>query len=91
MQRSSDSVAGIEVTKTELVWPGKYNEDGTRREVERPNPPLPFQIIKIIHESRGTWAGAKESRPTLARICGSGVYPGFGWPIVRRVFGKEPS
>lgn len=22
----------IDITKTELVWPGKYNEDGTRKE-----------------------------------------------------------
>jgi hypothetical protein len=28
-------MAKIEVTKTELVWPGKYNEDGTRKEVPR--------------------------------------------------------
>jgi hypothetical protein len=26
-------MAKIEITKTELVWPGKYNEDGTRKEV----------------------------------------------------------
>jgi hypothetical protein len=24
-------MAKIEITKTELMWPGKYNEDGTRR------------------------------------------------------------
>jgi hypothetical protein len=26
-------MAKIETTKTELVWPGKYNENGTRIEV----------------------------------------------------------
>jgi len=26
-------MAKIEITKTELVWPGKYNEDGTHGEV----------------------------------------------------------
>jgi hypothetical protein len=32
--RLPDPPAGmIRVTKTELVWPGKYNEDGTRKEV----------------------------------------------------------
>ena len=31
----------IDITKTELVWPGKYNEDGTLNEVPRVN--LPFQ------------------------------------------------
>jgi len=42
----------IEITKTELVWPGKYNEDGTRREIPQVN--LPFQIIETINESRAT-------------------------------------
>ena len=45
-------MAKIEITKTELVWLGKYNEDGTRREVPRVN--LPFQIIETINESRAT-------------------------------------
>ena len=33
-------VAKIDITKTELVWPGKYDDDGTRRETPRVN--LPF-------------------------------------------------
>src|ERR1051326_9202395 len=45
-------MAKIEITKTELVWPGKYNEDGTRREVPRVD--LPFQVIETINESRAT-------------------------------------
>src|SRR5437868_3094606 len=45
-------MAKIELTKTELVWPGKYNEDGTRREVPRLD--LPFQVIETINESRAT-------------------------------------
>ena len=28
-------MAKIEITRTELVWPGKYNEDGTLKEVLR--------------------------------------------------------
>ena len=43
-------MAKIDVTRTELVWPGKYNEDGTRKEVPRVN--LPFQVIETINESR---------------------------------------
>ena len=43
-------MAKIDITKTELVWPGKYNEDGTRKEVPRVN--LPFQVIETINESR---------------------------------------
>lgn len=44
----------IDITKTELVWPGKYNDGGTRREVPRVN--LPFQIIETIKE-RGRIGG----------------------------------
>lgn len=47
----------IEITKTELVWPGKYNEDGTLKEVPRVN--LPFQVIETINESRATREGKK--------------------------------
>lgn len=42
----------IDVTKTELVWPGKYNEDGTLKEVPRVS--LPFQVIETVNESRAT-------------------------------------
>ena len=42
----------IDVTKTELIWPGKYNEDGTLKEVPRVN--LPFQVIETVNESRAT-------------------------------------
>src|SRR5437899_6647085 len=42
----------IDITKTELVWPSKYNEDGTRREVPRVS--LPFQVIETVNESRAT-------------------------------------
>ena len=48
--RPVDAPAKISVTKTELVWPGKYNEDGTLREVPRVS--LPFQVIETVNESR---------------------------------------
>ena len=52
------------VTKTELVWPGKYNEDGTLREV--PRVPLPFQVIETVNESRvARDAKAAGTQPTL--------------------------
>jgi len=50
----------IEITKTELVWPGKYNEDGTRKEVERVN--LPFQVIETINKTRATREAAKKPK-----------------------------
>jgi DNA modification methylase len=40
----------MRVTRTELVWPGKYNEDGTVKEVPRVS--LPFQVIETVNESR---------------------------------------
>jgi adenine-specific DNA-methyltransferase len=45
-------MAKIDVTTTELVWPSKYNEDGTRKEV--PLVTLPFQVIETVNESRAT-------------------------------------
>src|SRR5213082_1290545 len=53
----------FEMTKTELVWPGKYNEDGTLKEVQRVN--LPFQVIETINESRATREAQKTAMPTL--------------------------
>jgi adenine-specific DNA-methyltransferase len=45
-------MAKIEIGRTELVWPGKYNEDGTRKDVPRLS--LPFQVIETVNESRAT-------------------------------------
>lgn len=45
-------MAKIDITKTELVWPDKYNDDGTLKEVPWVN--LPFQVIETVNESRAT-------------------------------------
>jgi len=45
-------MAKIDVNKVELVWPGKYNEDGNLKDVPRAS--LPFQVIERINESRAT-------------------------------------
>ncbi len=53
VQRLPEPPPGMfRITRTELVWPGKYNEDGTRREVPRVS--LPFQVIETVNESRAT-------------------------------------
>jgi len=57
----------IEITKTELVWSGKYDEDGTLKEVPRMN--LPFQIIETINESHAT----REAKREAAEAAGSGL------------------
>lgn len=53
-------MAKIEITKTALVWPGKYNENGTRKEVERVT--LPFQVIETINETRAKREAAKKPK-----------------------------
>src|SRR5689334_776027 len=45
-------MATVEITRTELVWPGKYADDGKLSEVPRVS--LPFQVIETINESRAT-------------------------------------
>ena len=52
-------MAKIDITRTELVWPGKYNEDGTLKEVPRVS--LPFQVIETVNESRATREVKKNS------------------------------
>jgi len=42
----------VNITKTKLIWPGKYNEDGARKEIPRVK--LPFQVSETINESRAT-------------------------------------
>jgi adenine-specific DNA-methyltransferase len=43
-------MAKIQITKTELVWPGKYNEDGALTQVPRAN--LPFQVIELFNQTQ---------------------------------------
>lgn len=59
-------MAKIDVTKTELVWPGKYNEDGTRKEAPRVR--LPFQVIETVNVSRATREAQKATSPGLFDI-----------------------
>jgi hypothetical protein len=58
--RGADRPTGsLQVTRTELVWPGKYNDDGTRKEVPRVS--LPFQVIETVNESQATRQAKKGS------------------------------
>jgi len=43
-------MAKLDVTKTELLWPGKYDEEGKIR--EQPRVALPFQVVETVNESR---------------------------------------
>ena len=51
-------MAKIDVNKVELVWPGKYNDDGSLKEVPRVQ--LPFQVIETVNESRASREAAKK-------------------------------
>jgi len=55
-------MAKIDISRTELVWPGKYNEDGTLKEVPRVS--LPFQVIETVNESRATREAKKGPKQT---------------------------
>ncbi len=56
-------MAKIDITKTELVWPGKYNDDGTLKEVPHAN--LPFQVIETVNESRASREAKKGKTMSL--------------------------
>jgi len=45
-------VPTIDITRPELIWPGKYDEQGNR--VENRGMALPFQVIETIKEGRAT-------------------------------------
>jgi len=51
----------IDVDKTELVWPGKYDENGKLRQVDKIE--LPFQVIETINTSRAD----REKEKNLAK------------------------
>ena len=58
----SDVAGQFDINKVELVWPGKYDEDGSLTEVPRVT--LPFQVIERVNESRAT-REAKKDREQL--------------------------
>lgn len=72
-------MAKIDITRTELVWPGKYDEDGKLKEVPRVN--LPFQVIETVNESRATREERKAGVQTLFDFYQGGEGDSFeeGW------------
>ncbi|MBS3822252.1 MAG: site-specific DNA-methyltransferase, partial [Phycisphaerae bacterium] len=69
----------MRVDKMELVWPGKYDEDGNLREPPRAN--LPFQVIERVNESRATREARKTTGGTLFDMYHAEEGPTFeaGW------------
>jgi len=41
----------MEIKKTELVWRGKYTEEGKIQAVDKPGP-YPFQIVETVNSPR---------------------------------------
>jgi len=50
----------IDITRTELVWPGKYDEDGNLAPPRRVS--LPFQVIERVNETRATRQQREEEK-----------------------------
>ncbi|MDI6700993.1 MAG: DNA methyltransferase [bacterium] len=51
----------VNINKTELVWLGKYDDEGKLKPVEKPGP-YPFQIVEVINKPR---TGKEEPQQTL--------------------------
>jgi adenine-specific DNA-methyltransferase len=43
-------MAKIQITRTELVWPGKYNDDGTLNETPRAK--LPLHVMEVFNQTQ---------------------------------------
>lgn len=54
----------IDITRTELVWPGKYDDEGNL--VTPPRVNLPFQVIERVNETRAT--REKEERERAGHV-----------------------
>ena len=56
----------IGVTRTELIWHGRYNEEGTLKEVARAS--LLFQVIESVNENRATRGAEGDKDGPLRRL-----------------------
>jgi 16S rRNA G966 N2-methylase RsmD len=54
---------GFEINKTELVWPGKYDDEGNL--MQPPKVSLPFQVIERVNETRATREAKKAAGLSL--------------------------
>lgn len=52
------TAGGFQIRRTELVWPGKYDDAGNVAEAPRVS--LPFQVIEAIQEGRSVRTGARQ-------------------------------
>jgi len=69
-------MAKIEITKTDLVGHGKYNENGILKEVLQVN--SPFQVIETIKEIRVTREARKSG---VKRAMPRGMFIGMDRPF----------
>jgi hypothetical protein len=60
VHRHREAGRPFEITRTELVWPGKYDERGNL--VEPPRVSLPFQVIEVIEEGRTSREGLLDAQ-----------------------------
>ena len=65
----------LSTLKTEIVWEGKYDEYGNRREVDVAGCTMPLQRIETVDQRRGRSGGSGEFPGTttvetsMARLC----------------------
>ncbi|MBW6480293.1 MAG: site-specific DNA-methyltransferase [Bacteroidales bacterium] len=57
----------IEIKKTELVWRGKYDDEGRLVPIEKPGP-FPFQIVESINDPRIEKGDAQATQTSLFDI-----------------------
>jgi adenine-specific DNA-methyltransferase len=76
VQNHRDPGRPFEITRTELVWPGKYDECG--KLVEPAHVSLPFQVIEVIEEGRTSREGLLDAQMSLFGAKPSGLVED-GW------------
>ncbi len=99
VERPREPGRPFEITRTELVWPGKYDEKGNL--VEPPRVSLPFQVIEVIEEGRTSREafkqatlplfGAKSEGPSgrrLAQQAHLGRQPACTWELLQEFVGR---
>jgi hypothetical protein len=69
-------MAKIDITRTQLVWPGKYDEEGNLVPPRRVS--LPFQVIERVNETRATREqqvrGSGQRQPPASRRYTAEIY-----------------
>jgi hypothetical protein len=85
-----DNPHPLSTRKTELVWEGKYDEFGNRREVDIAGCAMPMQKIETIDEPASRLnpsASLIQKKPTktTSAICSSGATTSLLWQACLKI------